>query len=254
MFTFRIKFYLLIATSMMIVSCRQSLSPRIVETDIIVVLPTPQTANNDMSRWLTPYKSYLDKTMNVSIGFTKQTLKSDMPESLLGNMITDAMGLYAKSKDIDYDCIIYNIGGIRDSVRQGDITIGDIYRVIPFENKLVMLTLSANDIDSLCQIIALQGGQATSGFSMIIENSKATNTKIAGMPILQNRTYRVLTNDYLSFGNDFLYPLANYTDIHSFDITIREILIDYIKQHTANKISLCPTLKNEVIVAIKQRN
>ncbi len=229
-------------------SCQGRKSPVIVETNIIPVIPTDKSLNNEMSQWIAPYKATLNEVMNVPIGIATNNLRAELPESLLGTMVTDAMSHHANMKGKRYDCIVYNVKGIRDSITKGDITIGDIYRVSPFENKMVLLTLSAKSIDSLCQIIASQGGQVTSGIKMEIRDGKGYHIRVNRRPIVGGKTYKVLTNDYLSFGNDYLFPLADYTDIFTFEGTIRDIIIDYIRFNTNNKRIINPRLRGEVYI------
>lgn len=240
------KIFLLLTTIAVIYGCEQTKEPQVIDTDIIPVIHTTKADTNAMSRWIAPYKATLDTVMGVPIGYATTTMKAGLPESLLGNLITTAMGDYARQKRQSYDCIITNIGGIRDSLRQGEITIGDIYRISPFDNSVVILTISGKKMEELCQIIASQGGQVTSGIAMTIENGEGKNLKINKMPIDTTRNYRILTNDYLSFGNDRLYPLAEYTEISALDITLRDMFINHIQNKTKNKEQITSSLRREV--------
>ena len=65
-------------------------------------------------------------------------------------------------------------------------------------------------------------------------------------PIDTLRNYKILTNDYLSFGNDYLYPLAKYTSIYAFEATIREVIIDYIRYKTRKGEPITAQKGNEV--------
>lgn len=240
------KIFLFLTTIALIYGCEQKKKPQVIDTELIPVVHTTKSDTNAMSRWIAPYKATLDTVMGVRIGYATMTMKAFLPESLLGNLITTAMGDYARQERQSYDCIITNIGGIRDSLRQGEITIGDIYRISPFDNNVVILTISGKKMEELCQIIASQGGQVTSGIAMTIEKGEGKNVKINRIPIDTTRNYKILTNDYLSFGNDRLYPLAEYTEISALDITLRELLIDYIQNKTKNKEQISAKLKNEI--------
>ena len=66
------------------------------------------------------------------------------PESLLSNLIADVLreaAVEVLGKPADMGLI--NIGGIRNSLTEGDITTENIYEILPFENSLCVLTMKA---------------------------------------------------------------------------------------------------------------
>lgn len=230
-------------------SCAEKPAPRVIKTELVAVVPAEGADTSEFARWLEPYKQTMMNQMSVPIGYAEESMDRSLPESLLGNLLLDIFGSYAKSEGYAYDCIITNIGGIRDSLQKGEITIGDIYSIVPFDNTLVLLDLDGKSMEELCQAIAKEGGQVTSGIRMTIVDKKyAENIKVNNAPIDTLRTYKVLTNDYLSFGNDRLYPLANHTKQHSFGLPLRDVVIDYIRQQTRNKKTIKSELCGEVIV------
>ena len=190
------KILFIVAAIAVLYGCDIRKQPQVVDTDLIAVVHTARCDTNEMSRWIAPYKTTLDRVMDVPIGYAPQTLQIGLPESSLGAMVTTAMGYYATTHKQHYDCIVTNIGGIRDSLAQGEITVGSIFRISPFNNRLVVLTISGSELRELCRIIAAQGGQVTSGIAMTIDNDSAENVKINKLPIDTLRNYKILTNDY----------------------------------------------------------
>ncbi|MDR1544107.1 MAG: 5'-nucleotidase C-terminal domain-containing protein [Prevotellaceae bacterium] len=221
--------------------------PQIVSSELIAVNTTEKSANNEISQWILPYKTALNTVMGVKIGQAQITLDRGLPECLLGNFITEVMGGYAKKQSKNYDFIITNIGGLREALPQGEITVGSIYNVFPFDNELVMLTLSGKKVEQLCQEIALQGGQITSGIEMYIDtiSHEGKFIHINNLPLDTNRNYQVLTTDYLSFGNDKLYALADYSAIYSLKKPLREAIIEYVKKENKKGKKITAKLKNK---------
>ena len=127
-------------------------------------------------------------------------------------------------------------------------SIGDVMQVMPFDNALVFLELSGEDVEELCDAIAKKGGDVVAGISMKIEGDNAENILIQGQPIDDNKNYRIITTDYLSFGNDHLDPLANSKTIEPLNVLLRDVLIQNIKDETAAGRPIQPTLKNEIYV------
>ena len=117
-----------------------------------------------------------------------------------------------------------------------------------FDNALVFLELSGEDVEDLCDAIAKKGGDAVAGISMKIDDDEAEDVRIQGKPLDEDKIYRIITTDYLSFGNDHLDPLANFKAIEPLNILLRDALILDIKNQTAAGRSIKPTLKNEIYV------
>ena len=88
---------------------------------------------------MSPYKGKVDELMSPVLGRTPTPLVSGRPESPLSNLLSDILVWSGKLYGEKPDFGVYNIGGIRASLAQGDITIGDVFDVAPFENKVCFL-------------------------------------------------------------------------------------------------------------------
>ena len=78
------------------------------------------------------------------ISYASSDLHDDFPVSQIGNLVTDG---FLHHFDWNYNFGITNRGGgFRDYFREGDITLGDIVSVIPFENHLLELTMTGAEI------------------------------------------------------------------------------------------------------------
>ena len=235
---------------MIFCACQRNFQPQIISAELTAVIPTEHSRNNEFSKWILPYKTTLDKVMGVEIGISAQEMQPGKPESLLGRFVTDVMKDYAKKRGQKFDFVITNHGGLRGSLPQGEVTIGDVYSMFPFDNELVILTLSGKKVEQLCQEIAKRGGEVTDGIKMWIDDSVAKGIRIgnAETPLDTTGNYKVLTTDYLSFGNDNLYALADYIDIFPFKTPLREIIIDYIKNEHKNGRKINAKMKGEVVL------
>ncbi|MFL5812501.1 MAG: bifunctional metallophosphatase/5'-nucleotidase, partial [Bdellovibrionia bacterium] len=68
-------------------------------------------------------------------------------ESPLGNLIADAVRAAAQA-----DFALINSGGIRAPFEQGPITFGEIFRTLPFENSIVVLTVTGKQLKQILRI------------------------------------------------------------------------------------------------------
>ena len=120
-------------------SCSQDYSVKSTDFQIIEV---SNEADSNIIKIISPYKSQLDIEMNEVICYTKSELKKGKPEGKLGNFVCDlSMSMANGTADV----CVFNNGGLRDVISKGDITIRDIYKVMPFENELVILDLNKNE-------------------------------------------------------------------------------------------------------------
>lgn len=176
----------------------------------------------------------IDSIKAPVIGHSTVELTSYPPESPLMNFAADALLYMARLKSGEQiDIAITNKGGLRSTISQGDITFGDIYSVFPFENTLALVTLDGEQLQQLFAEIAAVGGEAIAGARLTITaDRKLTSATVNGKKIAPTKKYRIATSDYLSQGNDKLYTLGKASDISiKSDITIRDLMIDYIKMH-----------------------
>jgi 2',3'-cyclic-nucleotide 2'-phosphodiesterase (5'-nucleotidase family) len=178
---------------------------------------------------LKPYKDSLDKSMNQVIGRLDQDLDKKMPEGSLGNMIADAMWAQTeKIFGIKADLALMNAGGIRlPSVKAGDITLGKIYELHPFDNRLVMIRVSGKTLQELLDLTASKGGWPVAGGQMTIKNKKAINILIQGLPLDYNAGYWIAISDYVATGGDDADMLKTYK-VEQKDYLIRTAIIDYL--------------------------
>lgn len=178
------------------------------------------------------YKQQVDEIMNEPIGSASQTLESYQPESPLSNLIADIIRLKAAEKTgKSIDMAVMNMGGIRSILNQGEITIGDIFQICPFENKLAVLTMRGEVLNELLQQIAALHGEGLSGAQMVIsEGGSLISANIGGKPVDKDKVYNIATIDYLAEGNDGMLAFKKADTItYPENGILREVFIDYVK-------------------------
>lgn len=200
---------------------------------------TDALADRDYINHLQPLKQQLGVKMNVVIGQAAETMKGHAPESLLSNFSADVYR-HAGSDFLGQpvDISIVNLGGLRTVIPEGNITVGKVFELMPFENELVILWLKGEKLQELIQFFARVGGEGISGIRMEINNGNAVNVTINGNAIVPEKMYSIATSDYLAGGNDKMVQLAQYEKRQNTGIKLRDILLNYIKSETAkgNKI------------------
>ena len=223
-------------------------TPEIANIELIEVDGSLQ--HDAMENLIAPYKAEKEESMNVIIGESVETIEVGKPESKLTNLIADILLTEARKYIADVDMAVTNIGGIRRPLYKGNITIGDVFEILPFDNSLLVFEYKGEDLLALADAIAAKGGESIAGMTLTINGEKAENVKINGEPIDSARIYKVITTDYLSWGNDQLEPLANYINSTPLNMMMRDAMFDYVTCESINKQTI--TAKTDHRIIIKQ--
>lgn len=173
----------------------------------------------------------LNAELDVVLGYAPCDMEVYQPECPMLNWASDAL-LAAARKHYPgtVDFAVVNVGGMRCSWKAGDITRRHIFELMPFDNELVVLTLSGEDVMELCQIFAEDGGQGVSGLCMEGEDKQLVDVTIGGKPVERDAYYHVATSDYLAGGTDHMTPFLNATETWRSELKIRDLYIDYVAE------------------------
>ena len=179
--------------------------------------------------YIAPIKADLEKQLNKVIGYAPEPLAVFQPECPMLNWATDALLAMARKYSPEpVDIAVVNIGGMRCSWGQGDITLRHVFELMPFDNELVVLTLTGQDLMDLCKVFAITGGEGAAGMQITVKADTVV-ALVGDKPIDLAASYKVATSDYLSQGNDGMEPLKNSTHTWKSDRKIRDLYIEHIE-------------------------
>ncbi|WP_342433038.1 5'-nucleotidase C-terminal domain-containing protein [Neobacillus sp. FSL H8-0543] len=217
---------------------------------------------------LDEYKQTLVGKTDVVLDGVKANVRTK--ETNLGNLITDGMLEKAKSIDPNTTIAMQNGGGIRTSIDQGDITLGEVTTVLPFGNLLVTLDLTgaeilealehgvsnveAGDYGAFLHVAGLQYKYDVSKpkYDRVWEvNVKTADGSYA--PIDLDATYTVATNAFTANGGDGYTGLKAAKDdgrINELLIVDFEIMAEYIEKHSP----IAPTVEGRIVAEAEPFN
>jgi 2',3'-cyclic-nucleotide 2'-phosphodiesterase (5'-nucleotidase family) len=224
-----------------------SCSPRVnhlayVTSSNIRIERTSATTDTMIAGMIAPYKAQLDQKMNVVLGVVTGELVKARPSSTMGNWFADAILDETQRLVSDtIDFAIQNYGGLRiPSIPAGEITLGKIYELMPFDNTVCVMKLDYRTMVQLLENIAAAGGCPVSkGLSCKIAYGKPQEISIHGKPLDSLRTYTMAIPDYMANGGDnmsFLKPLQRYDSGR----LVRDLLISHIQRMTDQGKSIVP--------------
>jgi len=181
------------------------------------------------------------------IGFAIAPLYKKQPESPLGNLMADCMKLYAeKIYNKSVDAAFVNFSGMRSYIPRGEITIGNLYKVSPYDNKIVLLTIQGNIFKQFLDHQASLGGWPCAGISMTIKDKHAEDVIINNQPLDETKNYTIAVADYIANGGNqctVLKGLSQLTKNYSF----RTALIEYIGAFTKAGKPVTATIESRIV-------
>lgn len=195
-------------------------------------------ADSAMLLVIRPYKDSLDKQMGEVLAISDTILnKAGNPETDLGNLMCDLVlaqsRYYAQGKIPDVskiDFTFLNPGGIRlPNLPKGNITLGRVMELMPFENLIDIITVDGHTLDTLFNFMAAKGGWPVSGARYKISNGKAVEVYIQGQLLDVNKQYTLAVSDYLAQGGDNCKALIPYPKL-MLKKSLRDALIDGMKE------------------------
>lgn len=176
------------------------------------------------------YGKVLART-EVFLDGTRHSVRSDK-ETNLGKLIASVM-----ARSVGADVGLLNGGAIRASLSEGNITVGDVYTVLPFQDTVVKVTLRGEDLQRVLQrCLRLPSGSGgklhTYGVSYKLEDGKVKILKVRGQPFSPEKDYTVAINNFLATGgNGYVIFRQNGRDVQDSGLIASDLLADYLRQH-----------------------
>jgi 2',3'-cyclic-nucleotide 2'-phosphodiesterase (5'-nucleotidase family) len=127
-----------------------------------------------------------------------------------------------------------NKGGIRRSMPKGSVSEGIINSMYPFDNRLMVLELTGEQLLRSLEIMVARGGDATSGDLRVeyTKDKKIKSAKINGKNINPKKKYNVATLDYLANGGDYMTSLVGTKRLFADNVKVSVRYLDYIAKLT----------------------
>ncbi len=200
-----------------------------------IVLSSSMNFDTTMNKTIKPYSDKILETMNEVLIHSDTVFETGKPEGLLGNLIADIMydyytkyAILMSSPKADF-CIINN-GGLRTSLYKGDITLGTIYSLMPFDNELVLIKLPGKAVKELFDYLINIGGQPISNANISNLNPDKIEIIVGKELFDEKKDYYILTSDYLANGNDQMVFFKANTERININARMRDIIINYLKK------------------------
>jgi 5'-nucleotidase len=179
------------------------------------------------------YTTDVAKKMDEVIGYCPSAMSKGNPESPLSNLTADGLIWAAKEfHNVDADVSVYNSGGIRSTIAKGNLTVGDVFTLYPFDNVLSVITMKGSELKKFFNTVASYGGMPINGgVRLVISNKKVKSLTINGKAIVDSQTYTIATLNYLVNTESYF---ANHLSRMDYSIYVWDYFTEYFRYLAKN--------------------
>ena len=188
-----------------------------------------------------------EEERKLGVKVPQELVRNREGESALGEVLADALREMERA-----DVALLNPGGLRADLPAGELTYGEVYKVLPFENTVANLTVTGEELMRLLEaaygprrIYQVSGLQLT-----LLRCPDITRLKVVklsdGTPIRAEKRYRVAMPDFLASGGDGLAPAVNSLPPGRIDLGtnrelgLRDSLVVFIQKHRRELVAPKP--------------
>ncbi len=166
-------------------------------------------------------------------------------ECTMGNLIADAMRDAVSDKG--YNIALQNSGGIRASIDLGEVTMGEVLTVLPFQNTLATFKVTGEQLlaaleNGVSQVEDVKGRfPQVSGLRFSFDIAIAPGEgRVQSVEVDQNgswapldikATYGVVSNNFIRGGGDGYKMFRQATDVYDFGPDVADIVADFLAKN-----------------------
>jgi 2',3'-cyclic-nucleotide 2'-phosphodiesterase / 3'-nucleotidase / 5'-nucleotidase len=188
-------------------------------------LPVDENVLNEVN----DMKADLSEILGQKVTSLKERLSHDDKNTAvtpLGVTVAETM-----RKIVGTEIAVTNGGGIRRSLEQGDVTIGDMYEILPFDNTIVTLDVKGSDLYGIIEHGINTDGFAWGQYAGIKvwynpEDGKVSSMRLNdGTKIDMDKYYSVAINDFMLTGGD-KYDFSNAINVVNTNVVMRDAMAE----------------------------
>ncbi|MGR3540889.1 MAG: bifunctional metallophosphatase/5'-nucleotidase [Hasllibacter sp.] len=188
----------------------------------------------------------LEELRNMPVGEAAEAIEGAREvcraqECAMGNLVADAM--LDRVADQGVQIAIQNGGGLRASIDSGEVTMGEVLTVLPFQNTLSTFEVTGQDVidalengvsqvaDGAGRFPQVAGMAYTADLSME-PGSRITEVTVGGEAIDPEATYLAVSNNYVRNGGDGYSMFEDAANAYDFGPDLADVTAEYIEANS----------------------
>ncbi|MDU6295278.1 5'-nucleotidase C-terminal domain-containing protein [Clostridium celatum] len=211
----------------------EGISEKICKTDEKII------ANDNMERIIKSYEEELSDILLEKIAYLDRDLDYDKDNGLtyIGMVIAESLRRIANT-----DIVLIDGREITGGLEQGEVTVEDLYTIVPYDNELVTINLTGEEIKNIIEDkIKLNDNECVqfAGINVYYDESReigkgVTSIKLTnGTSLDMNRSYKVLISDFM-LSSKTENSVANNEEVMENNINIRNSIMELWKNEGIN--------------------
>ncbi len=168
----------------------------------------------------------------LGVTFTATVVKSYGTESAEGDLFTDLMLVAQPTADV----ALANGGGLRADLPAGELTYGQLFRAIPFDNRFAFVKVDGKQLRRLIRANLAKGGgiQSWGGLTAVARCKPSgldVEVMVHGKPLVDSQPITIVTSDFLASGGDGVFGKLNLPESATTmtDTIIRDAMADVMR-------------------------
>jgi 5'-nucleotidase len=153
-------------------------------------------------------------------------------ESAEGDLFTDLM-LAARP---EADVALANGGGLRADLPAGELTYGELFEAMPFDNRFALVTVTGAQLAAIVETNLERDNGILSWAGLAVKatcmrGKLALDLRVRGKPLRADHPYTIATSDFLASGGDGLFAKVGLATgaVHDTSSIIREAVADVLR-------------------------
>lgn len=169
-------------------------------------------------------------------------------ECQMGNLVADAM--LARVADQGISIAFENGGGLRASIDAGEVTMGEVLMVLPFQNTLSTFTVTGAEVVEALEngVSQLEDGAGrflqVAGLKYSFDPAKPAGARVSDVLVAKGQdwvaiepatAYGVVSNNYVRSGGDGFKMLIDAKNAYDFGPDLADVTAEYLAAHAPYK-------------------
>ncbi len=183
------------------------------------------------------------RTEKLGITLTAPITKLYRAESIEGDWFTDLMRAAQPTAQL----ALTNGGGLRADVPAGEVTYGQVFEAMPFDNRFTLVDVTGAQLHELVTS-NLENHAGLMSWSGLTVKARCAGGKldvaitVGGKPLVNTKRYTVATTDFLATGGDgALAALKLPADaFHPTDVIVREAIVELLRHRKGVEATIDP--------------
>ncbi|SFP08378.1 bifunctional metallophosphatase/5'-nucleotidase [Tranquillimonas alkanivorans] len=188
----------------------------------------------------------LDEIRNQVVAESAAAIEGDRSvcraqECEMGNLVADAM--LDRVADQGIDVAIANSGGLRASIDAGEVTMGEVLTVLPFQNTLSTFQITGATLKEALEngVSQIEDGAGrfpqVAGMTFTFDPSAEPGSRIAevmvdGEPLDPEATYGAVSNNYVRNGGDGYSMFVDAENAYDYGPDLADVTAEYLAENS----------------------